>query len=131
MNPVRVLIVEDVAVMRKVIHRALTLAGLREMKVFEAENGQKALDLLRVETVDLILLDLSMPVMGGLEFLEHRRAEGLAPNVPVVVVSGYNTRDRAEAVSKLGANAFILKPFTLGEIAERVLPLLDQSAKAA
>jgi CheY-like chemotaxis protein len=117
--------------MRQMLQRYLKLAGVTEMRVFEAEDGRQALQLLRLEAVDLILLDLSMPVMDGLEFLQRRRAEGLAPNVPVVVVSGYSTRDRAKAVSDLGASAFIVKPFMPYDLTERVLPLLHSRDLAA
>src|ERR1700723_3866674 len=88
----RALIVDDSAVMRKVIERALRQAGLELTEVLQAANGEEALQMLRNNQaastpLALILSDINMPVMDGLQFLETRRQENLAQGVPVVMIT--------------------------------------------
>ena len=71
MNKVQVLIVDDSSVMRKIVERSLRQAGIELEKVFEAGNGAEALVVLRDSKVDLILCDINMPVIDGLEFVKQ------------------------------------------------------------
>jgi two-component system chemotaxis response regulator CheY len=70
MEKIRALIVDDSSVMRKIVERSLRQAGIELDKVVEAGNGAEALTALRNEAVDLILCDINMPVMDGLEFVK-------------------------------------------------------------
>ncbi len=81
---VRALIVDDSSVMRKIVERSLRQAGLQISQVFEASNGAEALGLLQNESVDLILSDINMPVMDGLEFVKGAQSLDNAKNVPIV-----------------------------------------------
>src|SRR5260370_39286758 len=88
----RALIVDASGVMRKVIERALGQAGLELTEVLQASNGEEALQMLRDNQsastpLALILSDINMPVMDGLQFLETRRQENLAQGVPVVMIT--------------------------------------------
>jgi CheY-like chemotaxis protein len=125
MPRVRVLIVEDIPLMRNLWHRCLKAMGLREIDFSEATNGLEALEVVRKMPVDLILLDLSMPVMDGLEFLRRRRLEALAPDALIAVISGYGTRGRVDEATALGARTFLVKPFTPAQMADRLLPLMN------
>jgi len=87
MREVTALIVDDSAVMRKIVERALRQAGLDTLIVREAGNGHEGLEILKVQPVDLILSDINMPSMDGLEFLRQVVARKLAPGVPVVMNS--------------------------------------------
>lgn len=80
---VRLLIIDDCSAMRKMVERALSMADVEITQVFEAGNGKEALAVLQNNAVDLILCDINMPEMDGLEFLECRPAEGNAKGVPV------------------------------------------------
>jgi signal transduction histidine kinase len=82
-------------------------------EVLTAEDGQKAVDLLSVESVDLILLDLKMPVMSGEEVLEITNAK--YPDIPVIVITGHGTVDTAVECMKKGAYDFITKPFQIDQ----------------
>jgi two-component system chemotaxis response regulator CheY len=82
-----VLIVDDSSVMRKIVERALRQIGLDKTTMLEASNGSEALEALRKHKVDLILSDISMPVMDGLEFLKQKAAQKLAEGVPVVMIT--------------------------------------------
>ena len=75
--------------MRKIVERALRQAGLDAMVVHEAASGTEAIDLLRTQEVDLILSDINMPSMDGLEFLRQMRARNLAQGVPVVMTTAH------------------------------------------
>ena len=79
MSEIRTLIVDDSSVMRKIVERALRQAGLDLLVVHEAGSGSEGLELLKANPVDLILSDINMPAMDGLEFLRQIRAQNLAP----------------------------------------------------
>ncbi|MEI9980121.1 MAG: response regulator [Edaphobacter sp.] len=124
----RALIVDDSAVMRKVIERALRQAGLELSEVLQASNGEEALQLLRESQsgspLSLILSDINMPVMDGLQFLETRRQENLAQGVPVVMITTEGNESFVLRAIAAGAQGYICKPFTAEQVKVRVLPLL-------
>ncbi len=125
----RTLIIDDSAVMRKVIERALRQADLQLAEVLQAANGEEALQILRENAADpdylgLILSDINMPVMDGLQFLETRKQEGLAPNVPVVMITTEGNEAFVLRAIAAGAQSYICKPFTAEQVKVRVLPLL-------
>jgi two-component system chemotaxis response regulator CheY len=116
--------VDDSSVMRKIVERSLRQAGLDTMVVFEAGSGTEGLDLLRSKQVDLILSDINMPSMDGLEFLRQVRAQNLAPGVPVVMITTESSEEHVKQAILAGAQGYIRKPFTAEQVKERVLPLL-------
>ena len=124
----RALIVDDSAVMRKVIERALGQAGLELTEVLQASNGEEALQTLRDNqgsgALALILSDINMPVMDGLQFLEARKQENLAPGVPVVMITTEGNETFVMRAIAAGAQGYICKPFTAEQVKARVLPLL-------
>jgi len=124
MSETRTLIVDDSSVMRKIVERALRQAGLDALVVHEAGSGTEGLDLLRAKQVDLILSDINMPSMDGLEFLRQIRAQNLAPGVPVVMITTESSEEHVKQAILAGAQGYIRKPFTAEQVKERVLPLL-------
>jgi two-component system, chemotaxis family, chemotaxis protein CheY len=124
MSEIRALIVDDSSVMRKIVERALRQAGLDLMVVHEAGSGSEGLDLLKSKQVDLILSDINMPSMDGLEFLRQLRAQNLAPGVPVVMITTESSEEHVKQAILAGAQGYIRKPFTAEQVKERVLPLL-------
>jgi two-component system chemotaxis response regulator CheY len=125
MREIRTLIVDDSSVMRKIIERALRQAGLDPLVVHEAGSGMEGLDVLKAQHVDLILSDINMPLMDGLEFLRQLRAQKLAPEVPVVMITTESSEEHVRQAILAGAQGYIRKPFTSEQVKERVLPLLD------
>ncbi len=119
------LIVDDSSVMRKIVERALRQSGLNLGSVFEAASGTEGLDVLRRERVDLILSDINMPMMDGLEFLRQLRSQDLATDVPVVMITTESSEEHVRQALMAGAQGYIRKPFTAEQVKERVLPLLD------
>ena len=125
MSEVRTLIVDDSSVMRKIVERALRQAGLDPLVVLEAGSGVDALAGLKVQKVDLILSDINMPSMDGLEFLRQMRSQNLAPGVPVVMITTESSEEHVKQAILAGAQGYIRKPFTAEQVKERVLPLLN------
>jgi len=125
MSEVRTLIVDDSSVMRKIVERSLRQAGLDSLVVFEAGSGTDGLELLKTQHVDLVLTDINMPSMDGLEFLRQLRAQNLAPGVPVVMITTESSEEHVKQAILAGAQGYIRKPFTAEQVKERVLPLLN------
>lgn len=126
----RALIIDDSAVMRKVIERALRQSGLGITEILEASNGEEALGVLRADNasskkIGLILSDINMPVMDGLQFLEARRDQRLAEGVPVVMITTEGSEPFVLRAIAAGAQGYICKPFTADQVKARVVPLLQ------
>lgn len=124
MSELQILIVDDSSVMRKIVERSLRQAGLEPMKVIEAGSGTEGLEILKNHSVQLILSDINMPSMDGLEFLRQIRAQNLAPGVPVVMITTESSEEHVKQAILSGAQGYIRKPFTAEQVKERVLPLL-------
>lgn len=124
MSGTTVLIVDDSSVMRKIVERALRQAGLDLTKVVEAGSGREGLDVLERERVDLIVSDINMPNMDGLEFLRQIRSRELAQGVPIVMITTESGEEHVREALAAGAQGYIRKPFTPDQVRERVLPLL-------
>ena len=124
MSEVRTLIVDDSSVMRKIVERSLRQAGLDPLVVFEAGSGTEGLEVLRGRQVDLILSDINMPSMDGLEFLRQIREQKLAPGVPIVMITTESSEEHVKQAIAAGAQGYIRKPFTAEQVKERVLPLV-------
>ena len=125
MAEVRTLIVDDSSVMRKIVERSLRQAGLDPLVVIEAGSGMEGLDVLRSKQVDLILSDINMPLMDGLEFVRQIKAQNLAPGVPVVMITTESSEEHVKQAILAGARGYIRKPFTAEQVKERVLPLIN------
>lgn len=125
MGQIRTLIVDDSSVMRKIVERTLRQAGLEMETVYEASSGDAALELLQRQQVDLILSDINMPTMDGLEFLNQLRVRNLAKNVPVVMITTESSEEHVKKAILAGARGYVRKPFTVEQIKEHVLPLVS------
>jgi two-component system chemotaxis response regulator CheY len=119
-----ILVVDDSAMMRKIVLRTLKMAEVEFEQVFEAADGAEALEILRTAQVELIMCDINMPVMDGLELLAKIKEEGLASTTPIVMVTTEGSEPLVRQAILLGARAYIRKPFTLDHIKNNVKPLL-------
>ncbi len=119
-----VLIIDDSAVMRKVILRTLKAGDVNFDAVCEAGNGEEALTVLRTTEVKLIMCDINMPGMSGLELLKRIKEEGLAQGVPIVMVTTEGGGQQVRLALQSGARGYIRKPFTAEHIESNVKPLL-------
>ena len=113
-----ILIVDDSSLTRKAIKRIIDMLGLDVGQILEAENGTEALKILSETKVDLVLADLNMPEMGGIEMIYHMRGNEATKDIPVVVVSTESSTTRIEGLLANGAKAYLHKPFTPEEFKE-------------
>ena len=117
-----ILIVENEVSNRILLERVLSTRGYR---CISATNGQEALDLLDQEMVDLVLTDLSMPVLDGYRTAQLIRMRPNLVNVPIVAVTAYALGDEGEEAKRMGCTEYLTKPFKprqLLELVERLLP---------
>lgn len=127
-----VLIVDDEKIEREGIKYLLSMEkGKRS--VYEAANGKQALQILRTESIDLLLTDIKMPHMDGLEL--SRRAKELFPDIQIVIFSGYNDFTFAQEAIRYGVTDYILKPvdrmiFTRPYRKRRKASMTEESRKA-
>ncbi len=107
-----VLIVDDSSVMRSMILKTLRMSGVPLGEVHNAGNGREGLDVLDSNWIDLVFLDINMPVMTGEEMIEKMRDKVLMKDIPVIVVSTEGSRTRIDQLMKYKAVKFIHKPFS-------------------
>ena len=124
MDSIRALIVDDSSVMRKIVERCLRQAGVDLKQVLEAGNGAEALSALQDNAVDLILCDINMPVMDGLEFVKALSGVANAKGVPVVMITTEGSESHVMQAISSGARGYIRKPFTAEQVKEHVIPVL-------
>src|SRR5271170_5516588 len=110
--------------MRKIIERALRQAGLDIGEVLAASNGAAALVEVQKGSLDIILSDINMPVMDGLEFLKSLATVEAAKGVPVVMITTEGSEARVVEALSAGAKGYLRKPFTPEQVKERIAPLL-------
>jgi two-component system, chemotaxis family, chemotaxis protein CheY len=106
-----ILIVDDSQTMRKVIRKSVAISGFDLGDCWEAKDGQEALSMLDSHGINLILADLNMPVMNGLEMVRELRKNERHRNIPVVLVTTEGSEKRLEEAYALGVNGYIQKPF--------------------
>jgi two-component system KDP operon response regulator KdpE len=115
MNPLRLLIVDDEPPIRRFLKTALSA---QDYRVEEAGDGEAALEFLKRNTVDLIVLDLGLPGMDGLEVLRRLRGQGAA--MPVIILSSRDDEAGKVAALDLGADDYVSKPFGVEELSARI-----------
>ncbi|HRR39888.1 MAG TPA: response regulator [Syntrophales bacterium] len=106
-----VLIVDDSSSMRAVIRKIISISGFKVGRCYEAANGREALDILLENWVDVIISDINMPGVSGLDMLDHLKADDLLKDIPVIVVSTEGSDERIRSVMSKGAKRFVRKPF--------------------
>ena len=109
---VNVLVVDDSDVIRTMILKTMRLADIPLGSAYEASNGREALEVLEDNWVDVVLADLNMPIMDGIEMIERIRATDSFADVPVVVISTEGAESRMARLRELGVEAYLRKPFT-------------------
>jgi two-component system chemotaxis response regulator CheY len=119
-----VLIVDDSQTMRRVIQKSVALSGFELGDCWEAGDGREALQILRSHWVDLILADINMPVMNGLEMLRELSKDEMYRNVPVILITTEGSEKWQEEAQALGIKGYIQKPFhpeTIRNVLTRIM----------
>jgi two-component system chemotaxis response regulator CheY len=118
-----VLIVDDSAAIRKILQRVLLQAEIPLGSVYEAGDGQEALESLSKNRVGLVLSDINMPNMDGIEFLRKMKAAPEWKDLPVVMVTTEGGKQKVMEAVELGAAGYVRKPFTAEQIKETLTGL--------
>jgi two-component system chemotaxis response regulator CheY len=118
----KVLIVDDSRVMRRIVRNTLRQAGYEGLDVAEAGDGQEALQTIASDPPDFILSDWNMPVMSGIEFLTELRGRG--NTTPFGFVTSEGTDDMRQRAIQAGANFYLAKPFTPEDVATALKGIL-------
>jgi two-component system chemotaxis response regulator CheY len=118
------LIVDDSPVTRKMVRRAIGLCGLDIGRVEEAGDGQEALDKLAVGHVDLVLADINMPIMNGVELVERMSRDPALAGIPVVIVATPISEQKVEKLLDSGARAYLAKPFRPEALRDLVMQIV-------
>ena len=106
-----VLIVDDSSSMRSVIKKVITMSGFEMDHCYEASNGVEAMSVLSDQWVDLVVSDINMPEMNGMELLARMKDDELLAMIPVVMVTTEGNEERIREAFDLGARGYLKKPF--------------------
>ena len=120
---VNILVVDDSAVMRSMIKKTIVSSGVEVGEIFEAANGKEGLQVLEQNWLDILFIDVNMPVMDGMEMLEQVRKKSDTADIPILIVSTESNNERIETIQKQNAG-FVHKPFTPEVLRERILEAL-------
>lgn len=112
------MIVDDSLSMRRLIRKVIELSGFDVEEFLEAANGREALQLLEDHWVDLVLCDIHMPEMDGLELLRQMKQEEVLGRIPVIIISTEGREEVLKEAEKLGAKGYVKKPFSPERIRE-------------
>ena len=121
-----VLVVDDSPPMRQVIKKVIQISGFDVGELLEAGNGKEALEVLSSHWVDVILLDIHMPEMDGIEMLRRLSEEDLWKRIPVIVVTTEGREQVIEEAKRLGAKGYVKKPFNPEQIKEILMSVMGQ-----
>jgi len=122
--------VDDSATMRRMVARTLEMSGLALGRIAEAANGREGLEVLDREWIDVLFVDINMPVMGGIEMIDAVRARPELASLPIVVISTESSQTRIEEVRRKGVR-FVHKPFTPECVREVIQDLTGVTQHAA
>ncbi len=117
----RILVVDDKKNIRLLLNELLSSMGYR---VLQAEDGKEAIGLVEIGSIDLVMTDLKMPKMDGIQLT--RAIRRIRPDLPIIVYSAHRFIDTAPAALKAGANEYLAKPFLRTKIEQAVERLLKE-----
>ena len=125
----RVLLIDDSKTMRVIQKRSLMKMELGEIEFIEGNNGQEGLDKLKEHNynVDLVLCDINMPVMSGIQTLKNIRANPDSKHIPVVMCTSVADKGQVIEALKTGANNYVIKPFKHEDIESKVRSVLEKA----
>ena len=120
-----VLVVDDSAAIRKILTRVLRQTGMAIQTIHEAGDGQEALALMAQHRMALVLSDINMPKMDGLQLLASLKASPQWRNIPVVMITTEGGETKVADAVRLGAAGYVRKPFTADQIKEKLVGILE------
>ena len=126
-----ILIVDDSETIRSMVKRILGMTGLDIGETYEAAHGIEALAMLNDHKVAMVLVDINMPTMNGIQLITRmKETEGLK-DIPVVIASTEGSTQRIEQLEQLGVDGFVRKPFRPEQLRDALAPILGEAQHAA
>jgi two-component system, chemotaxis family, chemotaxis protein CheY len=122
--PLNVLIVDDSAAIRKILQRVLRQTDVAFGEIWEAGDGVEALDVMKSQNVGLVLSDVNMPNMDGLQLLAEIKRQDQLKSVPVVMITTEGSQNKVMEALNLGASGYVRKPFTADQIKEKLVGVI-------
>jgi two-component system chemotaxis response regulator CheY len=126
-----ILVVDDSGTMRGMIKRTLAISGLDVGEVFEAANGIEALAQMDRHAISVVLLDINMPVMNGLQLLERIHDDPRLRGIPVIIASTEGSETRIRALLQAGARGYVRKPFRPEQLRDILTPIVGARTQPA
>jgi two-component system chemotaxis response regulator CheY len=123
-----ILVVDDSAAIRKILTRVLRQTGMAIQTIHEAGDGQEALAVMALHRIDLVLSDINMPKMDGLQLLASLKASPQWQKIPVVMITTEGGETKVTEAVRLGAAGYVRKPFTADQIKEKLVGILEPAA---
>ncbi|MGA2147596.1 MAG: response regulator [Bryobacteraceae bacterium] len=120
-----ILVVDDSAAIRKILQRVLRQTGMAIGNIMEAGDGEEALAMMQSHKVHLVLTDINMPKMDGLQFLGKVKATAEWEAIPVVMITTEGGEAKVAEAVRLGAAGYVRKPFTADQIKEKLAGILE------
>ncbi len=124
----KLLVIDDEMLVRKGIVSLIPYKDFGISTVFEADNGKSGLDIVKIEEPDLILCDINMPKINGLDFAKEVKANW--PWIRIAMITGYDYFDYARQAVKIGVDDYVLKPISKNDVIEVVQSLLRKSSES-
>jgi two-component system chemotaxis response regulator CheY len=122
-----ILVVDDSAAIRKILQRVLNQTDISLGAILEAGDGQEALESLKANKIDLVLSDINMPKMDGLQLLATLKANPQWKHIPVVMITTEGGEAKVGEAVRLGASGYVRKPFTADQIKEKLSGILESA----
>lgn len=126
--PAKVLSVDDSKTIRMIVTRTLVKY---DCTVCEASNGEEGLAVAAAEKPDVIILDITMPVMDGIAMLAKLREDAELKNIPVVMLTAESSRENIAQIARLGVRDYLVKPFKEEQLIEKLSRIIPIAAPAA
>jgi len=121
-----ILIVDDSSSMRAVVKKVVRISGVNMGTCLEASDGREALKVLAENWADVVLTDINMPNMSGLELIAEMKRDELLSSIPVVLVTSEGSEEVIQSSLKLGAKGYIKKPFQPEDIRRTLVSILGE-----
>ncbi len=124
-----VLVVDDSSTFRQLLCMSLSrVEGISASDITEAGDGQEALEKIKERKFDLVLTDIRMPRMDGLELVRQVRGEISKSELPIVIISTKGSEEEVELGLRIGANGYLSKPISMAKLRERIASLLNRAS---
>lgn len=122
----RFLIVDDSSTLRKIVINVILQLGYSKNNIVEARNGKEAWDIIQEQDFDIVLTDLHMPIMSGLDLIQAIRGDDKWEDLPIVMITTEKDKETVVTGLKAGATNYIAKPFVAKVLKEKLQSIFEE-----